>query len=112
MEDKQKQLKIKDILINPDLLKGKTPDEVQRLLGEIPREWQVEKLRRGSQKGRGWVLRKYRTKGDPTRGAVREAGPLIRYHPGGSHHGQKPYWRVSDGNTKSGIIPADSESKE
>lgn len=31
MDDKQKQLKIKDILINPDLLKGKTPDEVQRL---------------------------------------------------------------------------------
>lgn len=42
---------------------------------------------RGAHKGQGWVLRQYNDRGQPT-------GPHLRWHPGGGHHGDEPYWRV------------------
>jgi RHS repeat-associated protein len=77
---------VDDVMANPGLLKGKSPLEVEAILGKTP-GWRVEKLGQGSQKGNGWVLRQYNSKGNPT-------GPQIRWHPGGGHHGLKPYWRV------------------
>ncbi|QOF29123.1 Uncharacterised protein [Mycobacteroides abscessus subsp. bolletii] len=47
------------------MLAGKTPQQVQAALGDVP-GWQVESLGKGSQAGNGWVLRQYNEKGNPT----------------------------------------------
>ena len=80
---------IDDVLSHPQLLAGKTPQEVEVSLGHSP-GWRVETLGRGAHKGQGWVLREYTPQGHPT-------GRVIRWHPGGGHHGPEPYWRVSSG---------------
>lgn len=95
---------VADILENPHLLMEKTPAEVQELLGAVPENWKIEKLRRGSRKGQGWVLREY------IEGGKLPTGRVIRWHPGGGHHGPEPYWRVSNPGGKSEIIRAGSES--
>ncbi|WP_371810414.1 toxin TcdB middle/N-terminal domain-containing protein [Flavobacterium sp. 28A] len=77
---------IDDVMANPNLLRGKKPSDVSSTL-EGTSGWKVETLGKGSQKGNGWVLRHYNSKGNPT-------GPQIRWHPGGGHKGAKPYWRV------------------
>jgi hypothetical protein len=76
-----------DVLADPDLLSGLSPDAVDDMFGDVP-GWRVEALRRGSHQGGGWVLREYGADGNLT-------GSLIRWHPGGGHHGPDPYWRVS-----------------
>ncbi|BAC89375.1 hypothetical protein [Gloeobacter violaceus] len=85
------------ILEFPEQLAGKTPDEIARMIGELPVGWQTETLRKGSKKGQGWVLREYNLEGQPT-------GRMIRWHPGGGRHGPQPYWRVNTFNGKSDII--------
>ena len=47
-------INVDDILANPALLSGKTPDEIQEMLGETP-GWNIEPLARGSKKGQGWL---------------------------------------------------------
>ncbi len=76
-----------EVLADPELLTGKTPAEVEQEIGGHP-DWRIESLRRGSRRGRGWVLREYDLAGNPT-------GNVIRWHPGGGRHGPDPYWRVS-----------------
>jgi hypothetical protein len=93
---------IDDVLANPLLLSGKTAAEVQAKLGNTP-GWRVETLGKGAHQGHGWVLREYNVEGNPT-------GQMLRWHPGGGHHGPDPYWRVNTYNTKSSIIPAGPES--
>lgn len=62
--------------------------------------WSVETLRRGSRSGTGWVLREYDEHGSPT-------GRMLRWHPGGGHHGAGPYWRVTSPELgRSRVIPA------
>ena len=77
---------IDDVMANPNLLIGKSPLQVEGILGKTS-GWRVETLGQGSQKGNGWVLRQFNPKGNPT-------GPQLRWHPGGGHHGPNPYWRV------------------
>jgi hypothetical protein len=88
---------VDDILTNPELLAGKTPEEIEAIIGDTP-GWNVETLGQGSHQGQGWVLREYNSAGNAT-------GRLIRWHPGGGYHGPAPYWRVSSGaGGKSGVI--------
>jgi hypothetical protein len=77
---------IEDVLEDPSLLKGLTPDEVRASFWWT-NDWRVEMLRSGSAEGRGWALREYRDGID--------TGRLVRWHPGGGHKGPLPYWRVS-----------------
>ena len=89
---------VDDVVANPNLLRGLKPHDVTlRLQGKIPSGWKIESLGKGAHKGQGFVLREYGTKGGPT-------GRMLRYHPGGGHHGPGGYWRVIGHNTKSGII--------
>ena len=76
---------------------GTTPEQLMQRLGSLPETWRIEALGRGSKEGAGWMLREYTPQGNPT-------GRQIRWHPGGGHHGQRPYWRVIDYNEKSDII--------
>ena len=80
-------LSVDDILRDPGLLSGKTPEEIEGMIGQAP-GWKIETLAKGSKKGQGWVLREYSPDGNPT-------GQVIRWHPGGGHHGPEPYWRIS-----------------
>ncbi|MFL0803131.1 MAG: hypothetical protein K6L81_05405 [Agarilytica sp.] len=79
---------VNDVLANPQILAGKTPAQVQASIGKTP-GWKVEKLRKGSRKGEGWVFREYNSKGKLT-------GQVMRWHPGSSRKGGAPYWRVTD----------------
>jgi hypothetical protein len=82
---------VDDVLADPKLLAGKSADEVSAALNSS-RGWAVETLRQGSRSGQGWGLRQYGRNGVPT-------GRMIRYHPGGGHHGARPYWRVTSGES-------------
>jgi hypothetical protein len=48
---------VEDFLKNPDLLKGKSPAEIEALLGKTP-GWRIETLGKGGHAGQGWVLRR------------------------------------------------------
>ena len=88
---------VEDVVANPQLLSGRNPAQVQGLIGRTP-GWKVEGLGKGSREGQGWLLREYTERGQPT-------GRMIRWHPGGGHHGPDPYWRVTGGSYgKSEII--------
>lgn len=91
---------VDDVLANPQLLAGKTPTDVQGILENSP-GWSIETLGKGAHKGGGWVLREYNAAGNPT-------GRMLRWHPGGGHHGPLPYWRVNGHEFKSGMIPGGS----
>lgn len=79
---------VDEILRDPHLLAGRTPEEVEVALDELPLDWRIERLGRGSHRRMGWLLRQYTEDGNPT-------GRMIRWHPGGGHHGPYTYWRVS-----------------
>jgi RHS repeat-associated protein len=89
---------IDDVLSAPAALRGgTTPEQLMQRLGTLPENWKVEALGKGSKEGAGWMLREYTPQGNPT-------GRQIRWHPGGGHHGQEPYWRVINHNEKSDVI--------
>ncbi|MFI9204708.1 putative T7SS-secreted protein [Streptomyces sp. NPDC053048] len=78
---------IEDIMDNPQVLSGGvTPDEVRGALVNRP-GWREETLGKGDHAGQGWVLREYTERGH-------ETGRMLRWHPGGGHHGDGAYWRV------------------
>jgi hypothetical protein len=90
---------LQDVLINPNLLNGQTLDTARRWLTLTgPENWTQSTLSQGSHAGQGWKFFETAPNGNP-------AGAYVRFHPGGGHHGPNSYWRVSDGVTKSGIIP-------
>lgn len=78
---------MEDIMENPQVLAGGvTPEQVRGAVVNTP-GWREETLGRGDHAGQGWVLREYNDRGDPT-------GRMLRWHPGGGHHGDGAYWRV------------------
>lgn len=79
---------IEDIMANPDLLKGKTPQQIEQIL-KGTKGWKIEPLGKGSNQGRGWTFKEYTPRGHPT-------GRQIRWNPSkkGGRHGDLPYWRV------------------
>ncbi|MEV0353262.1 DNRLRE domain-containing protein [Nonomuraea sp. NPDC050680] len=78
---------VDDIYENPNVLRGATPEQILAVVKDTP-GWRVEKLRHGNKTGQGWVFRYY----DPYTG--NQSPRMIRWHPGGGHHGKDPYWRV------------------
>ncbi|MFE0203177.1 putative T7SS-secreted protein [Streptomyces sp. NPDC058985] len=90
---------IDDIMRNPDVLSGGvTPDQVRGALVNTP-GWREGRLGQGDHAGQGWVLREYNERGHPT-------GRMLRWHPGGGHHGDGAYWRVLDWE---GVVGGDEE---
>ncbi len=85
---------IEDIYKNPRVLKYLSPQQVRARVGNTP-GWRSSGLGRGSQKGRGYKLSEIGRNGEPT-------GRQIRWHPGGGHHGPRPYWTVNGRNGRIG----------
>ena len=79
-----------DIFKNPRLLEEMTPQQVRELAQT--EGWQIDVLRRGSQMGKGLIVREIDDSGKLT-------GRMIQWHPGGGHHGVNPYWKVSSPTT-------------
>ncbi|WAX77181.1 HINT domain-containing protein [Streptomyces sp. KMM 9044] len=76
-----------DIFDTPSALRGGvTPDQVKPFFAGKS-GWREEGLGRGKNAGGGWVIREYTGRGDPT-------GRMLRWNPGGGHHGDGAYWRV------------------
>ncbi|MBB4985114.1 polymorphic toxin-type HINT domain-containing protein [Streptomyces nymphaeiformis] len=76
-----------DIFDTPSTLRGGvTPDQVKPFFEGKP-GWRQEGLGRGKNAGGGWVIREYTDRGNPT-------GRMLRWNPGGGHHGDGAYWRV------------------
>lgn len=90
---------VDNIIDNPNILREMRLNEVMNL-AKID-GWTVSPLGKGSLKGvpyaegGGISIRKIGPKGEPT-------DSYIQWHPGGGHHGDSPYWKVSSG--KSGTI--------
>jgi uncharacterized protein RhaS with RHS repeats len=76
---------IYDIVKNPQLLNNLTLSQVAKLAKDAG--WEVGHLRRGSQAGKGLVVREVKN--------GKYTGRMIQWHPGGGHHGSHPYWKVS-----------------
>jgi RHS repeat-associated protein len=91
------KMTVDSIMQNPQSLSGLKPAEVATKLGNVPQSWRIETLRQGSREGAGWVLREYTLRGN-------ETGRMLRWHPGGGHHGALPYWNVNTANEKIGPI--------
>jgi len=92
--------RIEKVIEKPGLLARKSPADLVRELGPLPSNWHEGVLYQGTHEGQGWALREVGDNG-------KETGRYIRYHPGGGHHGPRPYWRVASPKTgKSDRIPA------
>lgn len=76
-----------DIYATPSVLTVDVlPSEVELFFRGIP-GWKIETLGRGAREGQGWIAREYGPNGQGT-------NRMIRWHPGGGHHGPDPYWKV------------------
>ena len=76
------------ILKNPSILRGKRPEDIAAIIEETKAAgWEVGPLGRGTHKGQGLMLREVK--------GGKLTGRIIQWHPGGGHHGDQPYWKVS-----------------
>lgn len=92
---------IDDVLAAPSVLRGgMTPERLMSQLGSLPQAWRVEVLGKGGSKGQGFLLREYHLGSE----RMEPTGRMIRWHPGGGHHGEGPYWRVIGHNSKSEVL--------
>lgn len=86
-----------DALANPNLLKGLNPSQASAQMAR-PGTWRTETLGQGAHKGEGYVLREYLANGEAS-------GRMLRWHPGGGHHGPDPYWTVTQPNSPTTRVP-------
>ncbi len=63
----------------------------------LPETSRAETLGQRGAKGEGFVLREYKI----GRKRMEPTGRMIRWHPGGGHHGEDRYWKVVNYNTVS-----------
>jgi hypothetical protein len=91
---KTENLLINDILDNPQLLNGKSINEVKNQIGSSE-GWINDVMRRStSNPNGGWILREVNGLGTDF------TGRMIQYHPGTLRHfNGAPYWKVSNGST-------------
>jgi hypothetical protein len=77
------------ILSNPESLRGLTLTQVREAIVNTG-GWKEGPGVKGTHASQVWAFRQTGTK-DYT-------GRLIRWHPGGGHHGPNPYWIVNNGH--------------
>jgi RHS repeat-associated protein len=82
---------VDDVMANPRLLEGKTPAQVESMIGNTP-GWQVGTMGKGRSAGQGWTFRQLNSRGTDF------TDRYIQWHPGSRRHfGGAPYWKVSRG---------------
>ncbi|WP_223779371.1 hypothetical protein [Streptomyces sp. 135] len=75
-----------DFFDTPSALAGGVKPSQVRPFFEGQKGWREEGLGGQSRsKGKGWVIREYNERGGTT-------GRMLRWHPGGGHHGDGAYW--------------------
>jgi hypothetical protein len=87
-------LQIGDILNDPSLLTGLTPEAALIRLGwtgGVPSGWTVTRLGRGGHVGLGFVLRQ---QFETPRGRIGNTGTMLRWYPGNGRYAL-PNWKVS-----------------
>lgn len=90
-DGKQNLESVEDVMKNPDVLKGRGPEEVESIL-RGSKGWEVGTLNKGRSAGSGWTFRELNSRGTDY------TGRYIQWHPGSSRHfGGSPYWKVSNG---------------
>lgn len=89
---------VRDVLDNPSLLRGVSLDSFYAKVG-TPAGWVWTRGAQGAHKTEVRVLREILRNG-------KFSGRMIRWHPGGGHHGPGAYWRVNTHSVKSPIIPS------
>ena len=83
---------VDDVMLNPNLLKGKTYAQVRSILNGS-KGWVDDVMNKTRSADKGWVYKQVTSRGHPT-------GLRIQYHPGSRRHfGGNPYWKVSNGST-------------
>ena len=84
---------VDDVMKNPSLLKGKTLEQVQGVIGKSE-NWVQGTLNKGNSSGKGWTLREMKIN---SKGTV-PTDKYIQYHPGTPRHfNGNPYWKISSG---------------
>lgn len=82
---------VDDVMTNPRLLEGKTPAQVESMIGDTE-GWQVGKMNKGRRKGQGWTFRELNSRGTDF------TDRYIQWNPGSPRHfSGNPYWKVSSG---------------
>jgi RHS repeat-associated protein len=90
---------VSDIMANPNLVKGKTLEQVKGIIGKTD-GWMGGTLTKGRSAGQGWTYRQLNSKGTDF------TGKYIQYSPGSPRHfGGSPYWKVSSGTGGTIRIP-------
>ena len=90
---------VEDVMVNPQLLAGRSPEEVDAIIGNTP-GWQVGTLRKGRSSGSGWTMRELNSRGND------HTDRYIQWHPGSPRHFDgRPYWKVSNGRIGTIRIP-------
>ena len=87
-------LQINDILSDPSILTGQTPEAVLIRLGwtgGVPSGWTVTRLQQGGHAGLGFVLRQMF---ETASGKTGLTGTMLRWYPGGGRYAL-PNWKVS-----------------
>jgi RHS repeat-associated protein len=79
---------VDDAFANPQSLNGKTPAEVRAVFQD--EGWTEAPLSRTDAAGTKF----FETNSDGNR-----TGRMVQWHPGGGHHGEDPYWKVSSPQT-------------
>lgn len=90
-----------DIFKNPNVLLGKTFNEVEPIL-KNQAGWEYGTMNKSSQGKIGFTMRQLNSRGTDF------TDHYLQYHPGTSRHfGGRPYWKVSNGNFQGGYrVPA------
>jgi hypothetical protein len=90
---------VDDVIVNPSLLAGKHPAQVENVLRGSP-GWETGTLGRGRSAGSGWTFREMNSRGTDY------TGRYIQWSPGSLRHfGGEPYWKVSSGDLGTVRLP-------
>ena len=93
---------IDEVMENPNILKGHTPETFLKEIGGTPKGWKQDVMRKTRGDNKGFTLRELNSRGNEF------TDRYIQYHPGSPrHYGGAPYWKVSSGKGGTQRFPAE-----
>ncbi|WP_455007746.1 RHS repeat-associated core domain-containing protein, partial [Neisseria sicca] len=93
---------IDEVMENPNILKGHTPETFLKEIGGTPKGWKQDVMRKTRGDNKGFTLRELNSRGNEF------TDRYIQYHPGSPRHYEgAPYWKVSSGKGGTQRFPAE-----